>query len=226
MHIAISLIAAYLIGSFPTAYIAGKLSKGVDIRKMGSGNVGGSNVATVVSRWLVVPVGIIDMGKGILAVLLAKWLDVSITWQVVSGLLAIAGHNWSIFLGFVGGRGIGTSAGVLLILFPMAFLILLPIFGLMLWMLNAPLAFLATFTALPFISWGMGKPTAMTLGFVGVFILLSVKRLLSNKIKPESHDGWRRVLIYRFFLDRDVRDKNDWIRRKPDQPDISQSQGN
>ena len=221
MHIAISLVVAYLLGSFPTAYLAGRLTKGVDIRKLGSGSVGGSNVATVVSHWLVIPVGIIDVGKGILAVLLAQWLDVHITWQVIAGLFAIAGHNWSIFLGFFGGRGIGTSLGVLLILFPMAFIVLVPIFGLMLLISNAPLAFLSCFTALPFISWGMGKPTVVTLGFVGVFLILVAKRLLGNKGRAESDEGWRRILLYRLFLDRDVRDKNDWIRRRPNRIDLS-----
>lgn len=221
MHIAISLVVAYLLGSFPTAYLAGRLTKGVDIRNLGSGSVGGSNVATVVSRWLVFPVGIIDVGKGALTVLLAKWLDIDIAWQVVAGLLAIAGHNWSIFLGFVGGRGIGTSVGVLLVLFPLAFVVLLPVFGLMLLILNAPLSFLTCFTALPFISWGMEKPTAVTLGFMGVFLLIVTKRLLGNKVKAESKDGWPRVLLYRLLLDRDVRDKNDWIRRQPNQRDFT-----
>ena len=213
MHIAISLVVAYLLGSFPTAYLAGR-TKGIDIRKLGSGTVGGSNVATVASRWWIFPVGIIDVGKGMLAVLLAKWLDVDITWQVIAGLLAIAGHNWSIFLGFVGGRGIGTSVGVLIVLFPLAFVVLLPVFGLMFLILNAPLAFLTCFTALPFISWGMGKPTVVTLGFMGVFLLIVAKRLLGNKVKAESTEGWPRILLYRLFLDRDVRDKNDWIRRQ------------
>jgi glycerol-3-phosphate acyltransferase PlsY len=220
VHIAISLVVAYLLGSFPTAYLAGR-TKGVDIRKLGSGSVGGSNVATVASRWLIFPVGIIDVGKGMLAVLLAKWLDVSITWQIIAGLFAIAGHNWSIFLGFAGGRGIGTSVGVLLILFPLAFVVLLPVFGLMLLLLNAPLAFISCFAALPFVSWGMGKSTAVTLGFVGVFLILVAKRLLGNKGRSESNEGWRRILLYRLFLDRDVRDKNDWIRRQPTQTDLS-----
>jgi len=224
VHIAISLVVAYLLGSFPTAYLAGRFTKGVDIRKLGSGSVGGSNVATVVSRWLVFPVGIIDVGKGMLAVLLAKWLDADIAWQVIAGLFAIAGHNWSIFLGFVGGRGIGTSVGVLLVLFPLAFVVLLPVFGLMLLIFNAPLAFLMCFTALPIISWGMGKPTAVTLGFMGVFLILAAKRLLGNKGKAESKEGWPRILLYRLFLDRDVRDKNDWIRRQPTQTDLSEPQ--
>jgi len=213
VHIAISLVVAYLLGSFPTAYLAGR-TKGIDIRKLGSGSVGGSNVATMASRWLIFPVGIIDVGKGMLAVLLAKWLDVDTTWQVIAGLLAIAGHNWSIFLGFVGGRGIGTSVGVLLILFPLSFVVLLPVFGLMLLIFNAPLAFLMCFTALPFISWGMEKPTVVTIGFMGVFLLIVAKRLLGNKVKTESKEGWPRILLYRLFLDRDVRDKKDWIRRQ------------
>jgi glycerol-3-phosphate acyltransferase PlsY len=198
----------------------------VDIRKLGSGSVGGSNVATVVSRWLVFPVGIVDVGKGILAVALAKWLDVDLAWQVAAGLLAIAGHNWSIFLGFAGGRGIGTSVGVLLILFPLAFVVLLPVFGLMLLILNAPLAFLFCFTAVPFISWGMEKSTVMTTEFVGMFLLLVAKRLLGNKGRAESSEGWRRILLYRLLFDRDVRDKNDWIRRHHVQTDSAESQDN
>lgn len=118
MEIALLLLSAYLLGSLPTAYMAGRLTRGVDIRKLGSGSVGGSNVGVVVSHWLVFPVGIVDLGKGMLAVALAKWLDLGMGWQAAVGLLAIAGHNWSIFLGFSGGRGIGTSIGMMLVLFP------------------------------------------------------------------------------------------------------------
>jgi glycerol-3-phosphate acyltransferase PlsY len=224
VEIAISLVVAYLLGSLPTAYLAGRLTKGVDIRKLGSGSVGGSNVATVVSRWLVFPVGIVDVGKGMLAVLLAKWLDVDLTWQVAAGLLAIVGHNWPIFLGFIGGRGIGTSIGVMLVLFPLALTVLVPLFGLIFLLSNAPLAFLSCFTALPFISWGMEKPIAVTLGFIGVFLILVTKRLLGNKGKAESNEGWRRILLYRLFLDRDVRDKNNWIRRQVTQAELSEPQ--
>jgi glycerol-3-phosphate acyltransferase PlsY len=214
VEIAISLVVAYLLGSLPTAYLAGRLTRGVDIRKLGSGSVGGSNVATVVSRWLVFPVGIVDVGKGMLAVALAKWLDVDLAWQVAAGLLAVAGHNWSIFLGFAGGRGIGTGMGVMFVLLPLALPVLVAVFLAVLLITNVPLAFLACFTALPFISWGMGKPTAVTLGFMGVFLILVAKRLLGNKGKAESSEGWHRILLYRLFLDRDVRDKNDWIRRQ------------
>jgi len=224
VEIAISLVVAYLLGSFPTAYLAGRLTKGVDIRKLGSGSVGGSNVATVVSRWLVFPVGIVDVGKGMLAVALAKWLDVDLAWQVVAGLLAVAGHNWSIFLGFDGGRGVGTGMGVMFVLFPLALPVLVAVFLPMLLIANVPLAFLACFVALPFISWGMGKATALTLGFIGVFLILVAKRLLGNKVRAESGEGWRRILLYRFFLDRDVRDKKDWIRRQPNQTDVVEPQ--
>jgi hypothetical protein len=98
------------------------------------------------------------------------------------------------------------------------------VFGLMLLISNAPLAFLTCFTALPFISWGMGKPIAMTLGFMGVFLIIVAKRLLGNKGKAESKEGWPRILLYRLFLDRDVRDKNDWIRRQPTHTDLSEPQ--
>ncbi|HEY96424.1 MAG TPA: glycerol-3-phosphate 1-O-acyltransferase PlsY [Dehalococcoidia bacterium] len=118
----IAIIVGYLLGSIPSAYIAGRLKKGVDIRKIGGGNMGALNVIREIG-W---PAGslvlIADLSKGILAVFIARWLGLQLVWVLVAGFAAIAGHNWPIFLKFRGGKGGATIMGVLLALIPLEFL--------------------------------------------------------------------------------------------------------
>ena len=116
---ALLVIGAYLLGSVPAAYIAGRLLKGIDIRKYGSGVSSGSNVWHSVSRWAIIPVGVFDVLKGAIPVAVAyPVLDFPMWAQGVVGLAAISGHSWSVFLGFSGGRGFATMVGVLLIFAP------------------------------------------------------------------------------------------------------------
>jgi len=119
------LIAAYLIGSIPNAYLFPRLFYGIDIRKHGTGKVGASNVLKLTSKWMAVLVTLLDVGKGLLAVWLAQLLDMGVAEQVATGMLAIIGHNWPVFLRFHGGRGIFTSLGVIFMLAPKLGLIIL-----------------------------------------------------------------------------------------------------
>jgi len=119
-------LIAYLIGSIPTGYIFGWLLKGVDIRKQGSGNVGATNVFRVVGKVPGVIVLILDILKGLLVVtlfarlLLKAQLPINYNlFKIILGLAVIAGHNWTIFLKFKGGKGVATSAGVLIGLEPL-----------------------------------------------------------------------------------------------------------
>lgn len=123
----ICIITAYLMGSLPTGYIAGKLAKGIDIREEGSGNVGATNVFRVVGKRAGVVVLIIDVIKGFLAVYLlaALFFNFSgayslLVWQITAGIGVIAGHNWTPWLGFKGGKGVATSCGVFLAIIPKA----------------------------------------------------------------------------------------------------------
>lgn len=109
-------LLAYLIGSIPTGYIFGRVLKGVDIRTQGSGNVGATNVFRVVGKVPGVVVLIIDILKGLLVVTLFPANDN--LFRIILGLIVIAGHNWTIFLKFKGGKGVATSAGVLIGLEP------------------------------------------------------------------------------------------------------------
>jgi len=125
-----SLILAYLIGSIPTSFIFAKVLKGVDIRKHGSGNVGATNVFRVVGKIPAVIALIIDILKGVLAVLILPNIffnnTIGITlglelYTILIGVCAISGHVWTVFLNFKGGKGVATTAGVMIALAPKVF---------------------------------------------------------------------------------------------------------
>jgi glycerol-3-phosphate acyltransferase PlsY len=124
------ILVGYFLGAIPCGYLIGKWGKGIDLRRYGSGNIGTTNAFRILGpRWgMAVFLG--DFFKGVLAVLLVKWLSESTAIYILTGLAAIAGHNWSIFLGFRGGRGVATSGGVILALAPLATLVLAIIWGL------------------------------------------------------------------------------------------------
>ena len=111
-------IFAYLLGSVPAAYLAARFIRGIDLRKYGSGNVGASNLAKSASAKLAIPVFLFDIGKGYLVVFLAGLAGQGLFYQIIIGILAVVGHNWPLFLGFRGGRGIATSLGVVLAVSP------------------------------------------------------------------------------------------------------------
>ena len=130
MNTLISLIIAYILGSVPSAYYAGKWVKGIDLRECGSGNLGFTNAwRNLGAKWSI-PVLIFDIAKGSLAVLLTKWLAPGSDYTAIAaGMAAILGHNWTIFLGFKGGgKGVACSAGVFLALMPGPFLVTLIVF--------------------------------------------------------------------------------------------------
>jgi glycerol-3-phosphate acyltransferase PlsY len=121
LWIILGIIVSYLIGSIPTAYIFGRLLKGIDIRRFGSGNVGATNALRVLGKGPGIAVLVLDILKGFLPVIfLGNFLDPRITFisdevlRLILGLSCICGHNWTIFLGFKGGKGIATTFGVLL----------------------------------------------------------------------------------------------------------------
>jgi len=120
---------AYLVGSFPTSYIAGKIFKGIDIRNFGSGNVGATNAIRVLGIKIGIPVLVLDILKGFLLVFLVKhYSDSSHLFLIGLGISAILGHIFTIFLKFKGGKGVATSAGVFFALTPLALIIALIIF--------------------------------------------------------------------------------------------------
>ena len=118
----ICLAGAYLLGSIPTAYLAGRVLRGIDIRQHGSRNVGATNAFRVLGPWVGITVLLIDILKGYLAVWLAGTMQLPGWVVVVVGMTAILGHNWTVFLAFRGGKGVATSSGVFLALLPRSFM--------------------------------------------------------------------------------------------------------
>jgi len=131
----VAVIAAYLIGSIPTAYIVTRLVNGKDIRKIGGGNVGARNVFVEVNKAAGIGVGLFDVAKGAGVVILAEWLlGWPLPFVVGPGLFvlgaaiaAVVGHIWSVYLKFTGGNGLATCLGVLVLLMTRELLLALAI---------------------------------------------------------------------------------------------------
>ena len=112
------LVAAYLVGSVPVAFLVVKWRYGEDIRRHGTGGVGASNVFKSFSKPIGFLIFIYDIGKGVLMVWIARRLGLNLSMQVAVGLAVVAGHNWPVFLRFNAGRGLATTIGVAIFLFP------------------------------------------------------------------------------------------------------------
>jgi glycerol-3-phosphate acyltransferase PlsY len=108
------LALGYLLGSMPNGYLAGRWLKGIDLRQCGSGSTGATNVLRNVGKGPALVVFLLDVGKGALAVLLAKSFGLNEWVQVLAGLAALAGHIWPVWLGWKGGKAVATGLGMFL----------------------------------------------------------------------------------------------------------------
>jgi len=212
------IVGAYLVGSIPTGYLAAQLLKGIDLRRYGSGTPTGSMVYEHVARWAVVPVGLFDLGKAALPTWLALQLNLGMGVAIAAGLAAVAGHNWPVFLGFTGGRGLSGFLGVLVVVFPLGAVWLLA-FLLVGWRLGDSTVWtLAGLATLPIFSWTVDGPAIVPVAVGAMLLLTLAKRLEANRrpLPPPGPDR-RRVVVRRLLFDRDVSSHRDWIRRTPDQ---------
>jgi glycerol-3-phosphate acyltransferase PlsY len=115
------LLASYLLGAVPTSYLAGRLFRGIDLREHGSRNLGATNLYRVLGWRYAIPVGLFDAAKGLVPVLVfAPRVSTSELFALICGLVAVVGHVFSVFVGFKGGKGVATAAGVMLGLTPAA----------------------------------------------------------------------------------------------------------
>ncbi len=183
----LGLFIAYLIGSIPTAYIIGRLLKGIDIRKFGSGNIGATNVFRVIGRLPGLIVLAIDILKGFVCATYIAGFFMYISpvmrpdiYRVLVGLTAIAGHNWSIFLKFKGGKGVATSAGVIMGLIPKIFWL-----GFLVWVVvfsvsgYVSLASIVASISVPIAALVFGKPVEIVV-FMCILCLVIVYRHRAN----------------------------------------------
>jgi len=213
-------LGAYLLGSVPAAYIAARLVTGKDIRKEGSGNVGASNVARSASKKLAVPVFLFDIAKGYVVVWLAGICGLELFYQILIGVIAVAGHNWPVFLRFNGGRGIATSLGVVLAVSPWLGLIALVMaYGL------APFKQLAVgvliaLISLPVLSWFFASPLGIedksgaVYGFMVLLALAVLRRLAQRRLEISRDTPAVELLFNRLVFDRDIRSREEWLNRR------------
>jgi glycerol-3-phosphate acyltransferase PlsY len=133
--LAVMLVLAYLIGATPTSYLVGKLVKGIDLREHGSNNLGATNVYRVLGWKYAIPVGVTDVLKGAVpVVILGPWSNGPAWFTVALGLAAVLGHMFSPYVRFRGGKGVATAAGMFLGLAPLAIVISLAIWAVTLWL--------------------------------------------------------------------------------------------
>ena len=114
MQFILPVLAGYLLGSVSFSYLLARLIKGIDIRHHGSGNAGATNTLRVIGLGPAIAVLLLDAAKGVLAVWLGRWIAPGEPYiAALSGLAAVIGHNWPVFLGFRGGKGVATTIGVM-----------------------------------------------------------------------------------------------------------------
>ena len=108
------LLLGYFFGSFPSGYLAGRIAKGIDIRSLGSGSTGATNVLRHIGKRAAITVFLLDVFKGVLSILLAKYLLLNDSWQVAIGLSTLIGHIWPVWLNWKGGKAVATGLGIFL----------------------------------------------------------------------------------------------------------------
>ena len=203
----VAIIISYLLGSIPTSIITGKALKGIDIREHGSGNAGGTNVFRVMGWKPGVFVMLVDAFKGFVATYWVAQLAFNIgiisndSVQLWCGTAAILGHIWTVFAKFKGGKGVGTAAGMLVALYPLALLICLITFAIIFAITKTvSLGSMSAAVTLPIVltifKFGLDKPVSNVLYIFGFFAALliifthrsNIKRLLAgqeNKFKKK-----------------------------------------
>jgi len=156
------VVMGYFIGAIPTAYIAGRLLKGRDIRRMGDGNMGAGNAFSQLGARVGVGIFFIDAGKGVLAIVIAQVAGLPQLVVLITGVAAVIGHNWTAFLGFRGGRGEATTIGILLTMVTQPMLILAgPALATLAIKKNVTLASAVLFIPLSLVCWWLGVSGAL-----------------------------------------------------------------
>lgn len=202
-----AVIAAYLLGSIPFAYLAGRWLKKVDIRREGGGNVGATNVLRQVGTAAGIVVMAADIGKGTLAIIIAQGLGVSQLVVFAAGLAVVVGHNWPVFLDFEGGRGGATTIGVFFALAPIPNSI---VFGIMLLLAfitsNLRLSMAVGIALLPLLIWAFGGELSLILYAIGLPLFTGL-RTLPAIIRSLRDPQQRKNFIF-------DRDHKPWQKRK------------
>jgi acyl phosphate:glycerol-3-phosphate acyltransferase len=188
--------AGFLIGSIPFSWILARVASGLDIRTVGSGNVGATNVARSVGPGLGALALLLDAAKGAGAVVIGQWIAPgSEGAALAAGGLAVLGHAFSPFLKFRGGKGVATGAGAMAMLAPWALLLALVVFGVAVgWSRMVSLGSILAAAALPLFAWITGRPRGTILLALGLAVLVVARhrenlRRLASGTERRLGDG-------------------------------------
>ena len=214
-NIVIAIVIGYLFGSIPSAYLAGRLRKETDIREVGSRNMGAMNVFYQVGPIDAVVVTLADLGKGVGAILLVRWLSgnsLVFPFDFLTGLTAIAaimGHIFPIFLKFRGGKGAATAIGILIFLMPWAVPFLFVVFFIALLITRNPtFSYSLLLIVFPFIAGFIyvdhyGEPLALVFFSIGLGVFLGIQYIPRIKeIHGKTGGDWRKVIKRRSLKER------------------------
>jgi glycerol-3-phosphate acyltransferase PlsY len=155
------VVLGYLLGSLPMGVLVARLTGGRDPRTVGSGRTGGTNALRAMGAWRALSVGLLDIAKGAVPVLLARFLGADELIQALAGVAAVVGAWRSLFLHFHGGRGVATGVGALLVISPLAIVLAAPVF------------FAVIFTT-KYVSLGSLVGSAAAVVILAVFVVLGV----------------------------------------------------
>jgi glycerol-3-phosphate acyltransferase PlsY len=168
----LSVLLGYLTGSVPFAYLLARRA-GIDVRRVGSGNVGAANVLRTTGAWRGVIVMALDMAKGIAAVAIAYMIASSVVLAALTGAAAVVGHIYPVWLRFHGGKGVAVAAGVFTMLSPAATGISAALFLITVLVTRyISLGSMAASLALPSAAWLVGEPRAVVLSATGIAALI------------------------------------------------------
>lgn len=196
----IVILIGYLLGSINSAYIITRLVKGEDIRKLGGGNAGGRNVFRSVGLWAAVPVIIWDLGKGAGSVAIAYWLldvpiyDVNI-YVLLTGIAAIAGHMWSVYLKFTGGNGLAAAIGALVMIIPWSLLIVFGIMGVLSLLTKNPVLSLnIALLSLPVSSWFLENEWLLVYFSITIIIMMILNFVPTARVALADAGGMQHLV--------------------------------
>jgi glycerol-3-phosphate acyltransferase PlsY len=215
-NIVIAIIVGYVFGSFPAAYLVGRLRKGIDIRHVGSRNMGAMNVFYEIGPIEAVLVSLADLGKGIGAILLVRWLagvtpitSFDILRDGLTATAAILGHIFPVFLKFRGGKGAATAIGILMFLMPWAVLFLFIVFfAALLITRNPTFSYSLLLIVLPFVAGFISvdrydQPLSLVFYSTGVGIFLGVQYIPRlREMHSKTGGDWHKVIRRRSLKER------------------------
>tara|TARA_B100001113_G_scaffold177451_1_gene145358 strand:+ start:83 stop:691 length:609 start_codon:yes stop_codon:yes gene_type:complete len=166
------LFLGYIFGSFPSGYLAGRIAKGIDIRSLGSGSTGATNVLRHIGKRAAISVFLLDVFKGVISIFLAKYFLLNDSWQVAMGLSTLIGHIWPVWLNWRGGKAVATGLGIFLGLSWQVGLATLGVFILMITLFRiVSLASVSAAFALPLIMLISFKNSGISLPFLVISML-------------------------------------------------------